>query len=847
MSVRLKILLPFVLSGLIFALGIYFVILPRIEAVELDRAREDKHHFLSVLSIAVTPDLLVMDLAKLDLTIEQTIKDRPSIRALRVVTSDGLQVYPLAPMSDVAPPLNEVQHDIIFDGRKLGTLYADLDFSDILQSLRAHESDLGMILLAAIILSSAFTYFVLNRWVVAPVLAVVSAANEFADGNRTATVGMEADGEVGDLVDAFHSMRDTIREREEELIVHRDNLQALVDAKTVDLIAAKEEAEQASISKSAFVANMSHEIRTPMNSILGFIDVALNDKALPQNVRKSLGTAQNSARSLLGIINDILDISKFESGRIELEKTCFSLKSVVEDALATFTVDALAKGIEMNSHYDPALETCFTGDPTRVRQILVNLLGNAVKFTEEGHVSVSVTQESGPNRVRICVEDTGIGIAQENLGNIFETFSQADASTTRRFGGTGLGTTIARQLAHLMNGEIWAESALGEGSKFYVDIELEERSCVDECAADLRAYDDGTFVSPRLFKVLIAEDVPQNADLAMINLGGVGHDVTVVADGVAAVTEAAGADYDIVLMDVQMPIMDGIEATREIRKLEEITGESVPIIALTASVMDAERQACRDAGMDEVAAKPIDFPALYRLMEQHVPEGRGRRNDGHLVAAPQTGSIDFRVLEPFVNIAWGVTAWREERAYLKALVQFSNDYEVLVSKLWTRLADGDLASVNKMLHALRGVCGNLAIIGTDDRINDVTAAVTAKNAKQAEAAFEALQLHLRDVTRAIDVEMSQQLLRNDDGSGIDVTPDEALTLIANLRGSLERGEADDARWSETKAAIRRFAEPVTLDNIENDIDQFNFDQAIATLADVEESIIDTENVEGTEQ
>ncbi|HEY0956426.1 MAG TPA: PAS domain S-box protein, partial [Roseateles sp.] len=362
---------------------------------------------------------------------------------------------------------------------------------------------------------------------------------------------------------------------------------------------AKERAEGAVVAKSAFLANMSHEIRTPMNAILGFTELLL-DTTLSDTQRKYLTTVRGSARSLLGLLNDILDTAKLEKGAVELERLDFSLRAVCEQTLNSLRLGAQRKGLVLQLDYPDAEPCFFQGDPLRVQQVLVNIVGNAIKFTEQGAVTLRMRQEQG--QIHLAVIDTGIGIAADRLDHIFDPFAQADASTTRRFGGTGLGTTISRQLVERMGGRITVESTLGQGSCFHIWLPLPAGKAVQGIAGE-----DETAISLPPLRLLVADDVPQNGELLQVLLGQDGHQVRLAANGLLALQAFTEHSFDAVLMDVHMPELDGLAATRRIRQFELTHGRPrTPVIALTASVLEEDRQAALAAGMDGFSTKPVE-------------------------------------------------------------------------------------------------------------------------------------------------------------------------------------------------------------------------------------------------
>lgn len=364
----------------------------------------------------------------------------------------------------------------------------------------------------------------------------------------------------------------------------------------------KEKAELAAITKTAFLANMSHEIRTPMNAILGFTEVLLSEN-LKREHRSHLETVKNSAKSLLRLLNDILNTAKLEKGAVELEAMGFSLFKLLGELKSSLGIGARKKNLQFEVMRDPSVAEFYIGDSLRIRQILTNLIGNAVKFTDSGKVTLGVERQ-GEN-LHFYVKDTGIGIHSDRLEKIFEPFTQADVSTTRRFGGTGLGTTICKQLTELMGGKIWAESVLGVGSTFHVLLPLQEGG-----GSGQERVSGSDFILPAL-KILVVDDMEKNTELVRLLLRNQGHTVIVVHSGEEAVQMATSESFDLILMDVHMPGLDGRQATQVIR-MHETQEESrrTPIIALTASVLPDDRAAVEEAGMDGFIAKPVDVSEM---------------------------------------------------------------------------------------------------------------------------------------------------------------------------------------------------------------------------------------------
>lgn len=385
--------------------------------------------------------------------------------------------------------------------------------------------------------------------------------------------------------------------------------------KSRDLQDAQFAMQAASLAKSQFLARMSHEIRTPLNGVLGMAQALAAEPDLKPGHRQSLSVIRQSGESLLTILNDVLDLSKVEAGKLELEEIAFDLEATVRGAQETFAPQAAAKGLSFRLEMAPEACGTFRGDPTRVRQILYNLLSNAVKFTEAGEVSLTVAAPAGV--VTVVVADSGIGIAAPHLDRLFGRFQQVDSSTTRRYGGTGLGLSICRELAELMGGSVTVQSQAGIGSRFIVTLPLARMAAAMGPTLGADTLEAGLAEGETPLRVLAAEDNPVNQLVLTTLLGQVGVTPDVVGDGAAAVAAWRSGAWDLILMDVQMPVMDGLEAVRVIRACEAAEGRPrTPILALTANAMAHQVAEYLTAGFDGHVAKPIDAARLYRAVAQ---------------------------------------------------------------------------------------------------------------------------------------------------------------------------------------------------------------------------------------
>lgn len=590
--------------ALLFGSVFTWIWVPQIRDMVINIQKREIDTQLEVLGDGILPFLLQRQYAAVYETM-QSVQDRhPDWPVLEVYLADGARLYPLT--EPAAPGNDNVSvHEVTISlrGEDLAYIRAVVSLQGVVQSL-SRQTD-GLIILFGVIFAGGILSqaLLLGMLVRRRAKLLLQAANEVARGNFRAALPPETDDEIGQLSAGFSAMRDQIEDKEKSLI------------------AARERAEAAATAKTQFLATMSHEIRTPLNGVIPMAQLLADSELTPEQ-RHCVDVIQTSASALQTIIEDILDFSKLEAGRLVLRNDGFSLSDLMKEVGHMLSPQAFAQGLQLAVKIDPNVPDKIVGDKARVRQVLINLVGNAIKFTDRGRVRMHARLAEGGDTIELRVLDTGIGIPKEDQKVIFDRFSQVDSSDNRRFQGTGLGLAICSELVRHMGGQIGVKSRLGHGSIFWVHLPL---VTMPELVAPVSFEICETCDLPveEFLDILIVDDNALNLDVVSAVLAAMGHKATTVTGGRKAVEMVKTHKFDLVLMDLQMPDMNGVQATEAIRRLPP-PRNSVPIVGLSASTSDQDSAVALAAGMDSFLSKPLSRPkleAVLRRLHCAIPAG----------------------------------------------------------------------------------------------------------------------------------------------------------------------------------------------------------------------------------
>ncbi len=601
---------------------------------------------------------------------------------------------------DVWQPIHDV------NGKQIGWVYTHSD----LRSLHEHLINCLIVILTVLAGTMVGTYFLVRRLqqvISGPILNLTAVARSVSTGKdyglRVGTTQHESD-ELGVLINCFDEMLSEIQRRDAELTQHREHLEEEVSSRTVELKqtnkmleAARVKAEESSAAKSAFLANMSHEIRTPMTAILGYADLMLAPIQTMSDRINCLQVVRRNARHLMDLINDILDISKIEAEKMTVERIPHDIAQTAVEVVSMLRPRAVAKQLALRVEFVGPIPTKVKTDPLRLKQVLVNLLGNAIKFTEQGEVCLKISAErlKSASHIQFDVCDTGIGMTSEQMGRLFQPFVQADDSMTRRYGGTGLGLVISRRLAQYMGGDLRVKSEIGKGSIFSLWFDggaldgVELRRDLTEATLNVETEAVPSEQITLRGRILLAEDGIDNQHLLTMYLTMAGAEVIVAPNGKEACEKVRTDRFDLVLMDMQMPEMDGYTATSELRR----QGFRLPIIALTAHAMSGDRARCLAAGCTDYLTKPIDRELLLRTTASYLQKVVPSAPASATPAAPAPNPVAVPIVAGTDPVA---------SAMRKAVEGFINRLPARVVSLTNLVQTGEVEELRRLTHQLKG-------------------------------------------------------------------------------------------------------------------------------------------------
>lgn len=611
--------------------------------------------------------------------------------------------------------------------------------------------------------------------------------------------------------------------QQEELVAQQEELLNRQD----ELKKAKEFAEAAAQAKAEFLANMSHEIRTPLNAVIGMTHLALKlditDK-MQGYLRKILGAGQH----LLGVINEILDFSKIEAGKLQVDHTGFELNRMLETVMMLVKDRAGAKGLVISLKVDPIAPQRLIGDPLRLSQVLINFVGNAVKFTDQGEVAVQVhciENSEHTTLLRFEVRDTGIGLTVEQQNKLFRSFQQADSSTTRKYGGTGLGLAISKELIALMKGEIGVESRYGSGSVFWFSIRLEKGDRDGRAADGISSDEPGNMGGLVGRKILLAEDHELNQEVAMEILQGAGYDVDIAINGAIAVEMVKETGYDLVLMDMQMPEMDGIEATRLIRENAQFA--DLPIVAMTANAMESDRIRCLEAGMNDHAAKPFDPEALLATIAKWLPaNGHADRPMNKLAAGAHPVP-----LIPGLDWAGGLRRSLGKRdLYEKLLGKFVCGQEDTIEEIRRNMRKGDTVTAERLAHTLKGTAGMIGATSIQANAEQLEVLIRRKKTvEEWSELLDATEVEVRQLIAELHKVLppTQQVICS--ASAPEVDWRSVRDTLQRLREYLQENDSEALDVFAQEEAALFAAYGSALDPVKTALDHFRLKEALSVL------------------